>query len=136
MRVVCASNRETDEGPGQKGRHHDGDIGKVRASKERIVEHHRIPRRPGELAHHVAKGVGHAPKVHRDMGGLGEERPPGIKKGAGVIKPILDIRRQRRAPKHHAHLFTEGASAMRQERQRDSVHELSRIPPFTSRNGP
>ena len=99
----------------------------MRAPEEGIVKHHRIPWRPGELAHHVAERIGHAAKVHRDMGSLSEKRPLGVEKGAGVIKPILDIRRQRGAPKHHAHLFAKGPGAMRQERQGDAVHRPSRF---------
>ena len=122
--------RVRQKGPGQKRRHHHGNIGQVRAPEEGVVKNHRIPRRPGELAHHVAERVGHASEVHGNMGGLGEKSALGVEERAGVVEPILNIGRQRRAPKHDPHLFAKGASAVRQQRQRDSVHELSRLAPF------
>src|SRR6185369_3965038 len=61
----------------------------------------------------------------------------GVEHGAGVVPPLLDVRRQRRAAEDHAHLLGDAREAMVGDLERDRIalhrrRSSSRRPPVGS----
>src|SRR5689334_16908684 len=74
--------------------------------------------------------------MHRHVIALRDHATRGIKHGARIIAPFLDVRRKSRAPQRHAHLFSHGSEerAINLERRwiETSFHNSIKIFPHWS----
>ena len=86
-------------------RHHQRDVGKVRAPYERVVEHNDIARRKFALRHRRRDRHRHRTQVHRHVIAHGDNLARGIEDGARVVAALFDVGRKRRAAQRGSHLF-------------------------------
>ena len=90
----------------EDGRDH-GEVGQMGATCLRMVcqDDVTLAQVVAEGVHLVADGALHGPQVDRDVRGVGHEAAVGPEQGAGEVKPLLDVGRDRRPLKDSSHLL-------------------------------
>ncbi len=84
------------------------DVGQVRAPGVRVVEEGDLAGREAEL-HDGGDGVGHRAEVDGDVLGLRNHAPAVVEERGRAVAPLLDVRRERGADEHGAHLLGDRA---------------------------
>ena len=106
VRVVSAGrNQERRSSPFEKHRAHQGDVGKVSSSLERIVQDHRVPGLEPMSSQGRADRQRRGTEVHRNVRRLGKQLAVGGEQSARVIAPFLDVGRRAGSLQDDAHLL-------------------------------
>ena len=127
--VVCTAGDEANKPRGaphtrlldMKHRIDRSHVWEMRATKVRIIQQDQVVWLPVEPLDDVRHGVRHAAEVHRDMRRLTKQPTVRIEHRTGVVEPVLDVRRERRAPQHYPHLVANRLHATLKQRQFDAV---------------
>jgi len=80
----------------------------VRAARVGIVERPHLAER-GVVLHHRGDRVGHRAEMHGDVLGLRHHPAALVEESGRAIAPLLDVRGERRADEHGAHLLRDRA---------------------------
>ncbi len=85
----------------------DGDIGEVRASVVRRVQHEDIagPQASRVVTQHCPNAVAHGPEVHGHVRRICDQVAAAIEQRAREVESLLDVDRVRRVLQHRAHLL-------------------------------
>ena len=121
--MVRPVDQETD-GARRALREEWGDQGHVRQvgpAQIRVVEHRHVAGRPVEGGHHLGHGEGHAPQVHRDVGGLGTKPSVGIEHSTGVVEAVPDIGGEGRVAQLETHFIAHGGQPAGKDAKVDGV---------------
>src|SRR5215472_3794748 len=89
----------------EKNRHHEGEIGKMGAAGEGIVERGNVARVEFEVLDSGAYRQRRGPKMDWYVGGLGDQLTLRIEQGARKVVALLDVGRVAGLTEHHSHLF-------------------------------
>ena len=94
----------TRDGEAGFGSRHERDVRKVRAARVGIVERPHLAEGRTVL-HHRGNRIGHRAEMHGNVLGLRDHATALVEERGGAIAPLLDVRGERRADEHCAHLF-------------------------------
>ena len=115
-----------DEGKGGGGRFEkvgrdEGDVGKVGAAEEGVVEDDAVAGMQigGELLDGSQDRKRHGAEVNRNVGGLGDKLASLVEEGAGIVTPLFDIGRAGCFAQDKPHLFGDGSKEVFEDFEED-----------------
>jgi hypothetical protein len=111
------------DGEAELGPSDDRDVGQMRAASERIVEDVHVPACRFVL-HHRRHRIRHRAEVDGNVLGLHDHPSLLVEERRRAVSPLLDVRRERGADEHGAHLLGDRAQARADDLQLD-VHSAT-----------
>ena len=109
---------------GKVHRHHQRDIGEVRAAAEGVVEHDDVAGFEFTLFYRGRNRHGHGAQVHRHVIAHGDDLAFGIEDGAGVVAALFDIGREGSAAQCGSHFLGDGMVKVLENLEFDGVVHL------------
>ena len=122
--VMCADSGESAERSVDLHRLHQREIREMRPAVIRIVEQKHIAGLWIARAHR-GDCLGHCAEVHGDVRGLRDHAARGVEQRGRRVAALSNVRRQRAAHEHRAHLFGDHGNGVREHRELERIDRLA-----------